>query len=92
MAFARDFLLQDAPNQPEGQAWHHIPIYAFRRAALERFASLPRTPREVAFGLEQLRAVDNGMRVAVVRVDSIPLCVETQAGLERARQQLKVLQ
>ncbi len=65
--------------------YHHIGLYAYRRAALKRFVSLPPSPREKAEKLEQLRALENGMRIDVAVVDAVPLGVDTQEGLERAR-------
>jgi 3-deoxy-manno-octulosonate cytidylyltransferase (CMP-KDO synthetase) len=88
VAFARDFVRELGPgHQPP--YWHHIGMYAYRRAALERFVSLPVSQREKERRLEQMRALDNGMRIAVVRVDSVPLGVDTPAELEIARQMLK---
>lgn len=65
--------------------FHHIGLYAYRRAALTRFVSLPPSPLEQREKLEQLRALEAGMRIDVARVDSIPLGVDTAADLERAR-------
>jgi 3-deoxy-manno-octulosonate cytidylyltransferase (CMP-KDO synthetase) len=69
----------------EGPLYHHIGLYAFRRAALERFVSLPPSPLEKRERLEQLRAIEAGMRIDVALVDSVPLGVDTPADLERAR-------
>ncbi len=69
--------------------WHHIGVYAYRREALERFVALPVSPRESERRLEQMRALDNGMRIVVVRVDTVPLGVDTPADLETARQVLR---
>jgi 3-deoxy-manno-octulosonate cytidylyltransferase (CMP-KDO synthetase) len=88
VAFARDFQRLPAPDLGP-LFWHHIGIYAFRRAALERFIKLPVSEREAERRLEQMRALDNGMSIAVVRVDSVPLGVDTPAELEAARQMLK---
>lgn len=68
-----------------GAFLHHIGIYAYRRAALERFVSLPASPLEKRERLEQLRALEAGMRIGVRVVDSVPLGVDTPADLERAR-------
>jgi 3-deoxy-manno-octulosonate cytidylyltransferase (CMP-KDO synthetase) len=65
--------------------YHHIGIYAYRRAALERFVSLPPSPLEKREKLEQLRALEAGMRIDVALVDTVPLGVDTPADLERAR-------
>lgn len=88
VAFARDF--QRLPGPEVGpRYWHHIGIYAYRRESLERFVKLPQSEREIDRRLEQMRALDNGMSIAVVRVDSVPLGVDTPADLEAARQLLK---
>ncbi len=72
----------------EGPLYHHIGIYAYRRAALERFVSLPPSPLEMREKLEQLRALEAGMRIDVALVDTVPLGVDTPHDLERARQML----
>jgi 3-deoxy-manno-octulosonate cytidylyltransferase (CMP-KDO synthetase) len=73
-----------APYGP-GAHYHHIGLYAYRRAALERFVSLPPGLLEQREKLEQLRALEAGMRIAVAIVDTVPLGVDTPADLERAR-------
>jgi 3-deoxy-manno-octulosonate cytidylyltransferase (CMP-KDO synthetase) len=70
----------------EGPLYHHIGIYAYARAALERFVSLPPSPLELREKLEQLRALEAGMRIHVGLVDTVPLGVDTPPDLERARQ------
>ena len=72
----------------DGPLWHHIGIYAYRRAALARFVSLPESPLERRERLEQLRALEAGMRIACARVDHAPFGVDTPADLERARSML----
>jgi 3-deoxy-manno-octulosonate cytidylyltransferase (CMP-KDO synthetase) len=69
----------------EGPLYHHIGLYAFRRAALERFVKLAPSPLERREKLEQLRALEAGMRIDVAIVDSVPLGVDTPADLARAR-------
>ncbi len=69
----------------EGPMYHHIGIYGFRRAALERFVKLPPGWLERRENLEQLRALEAGMRIDVTLVDSAPFGVDTPADLERAR-------
>jgi 3-deoxy-manno-octulosonate cytidylyltransferase (CMP-KDO synthetase) len=69
----------------EGPLYHHIGLYAFRRAALERFVALPPSPLERRERLEQLRALEAGMRIDVALVASVPLGVDTPAHLETAR-------
>ena len=73
----------------EGPLYHHIGIYAYRRAALERFVRLPPSPLETREKLEQLRALEAGFRIHVGLVDTVPLGVDTPADLERAREILK---
>jgi len=69
----------------EGPHYHHVGIYAYRRAALERFVALPPGVLERREKLEQLRALEAGMRIDVALVDTLPLGVDTPAELERAR-------
>lgn len=69
----------------EGPLYHHIGLYAYRRAALERFVKLPPSPLERREKLEQLRALEAGMRIDVAIVDSVPLGVDTPDDLEAAR-------
>jgi 3-deoxy-D-manno-octulosonate cytidylyltransferase len=69
----------------EGPLYHHIGLYAYRRAALSRFVALPPSVLEKRESLEQLRALENGMRIDVAIVDSVPLGVDTPADLEKAR-------
>jgi len=70
----------------EGPLYHHIGIYAYRRLALERFVSLRPSGLELREKLEQLRALEDGMRIDVSIVDTVPLGVDTPADLKRARQ------
>jgi 3-deoxy-manno-octulosonate cytidylyltransferase (CMP-KDO synthetase) len=70
----------------EGPLYHHIGMYAYRRSALERFVSLAPSTLERREKLEQLRALEDGMRIEVSLVDTVPLGVDTPADLERARQ------
>jgi 3-deoxy-manno-octulosonate cytidylyltransferase (CMP-KDO synthetase) len=69
----------------EGALFHHVGIYAFRRDTLARFVSLPTSPLEKHEKLEQLRALEAGMTIAVARVDSVPLSVDTEEDLQKAR-------
>jgi len=72
----------------EGPLFHHVGIYAFKREALSRFVALEPSPLERREKLEQLRALEAGMTIAVARVDSVPLSVDTEADLEKARRVL----
>jgi 3-deoxy-manno-octulosonate cytidylyltransferase (CMP-KDO synthetase) len=69
----------------DGPRYHHIGLYAYRRAALERFVSLPPSALEQQEKLEQLRAMEAGMRIDVTIVDTVPRGVDTPADLETAR-------
>ncbi|MEO1249837.1 MAG: 3-deoxy-manno-octulosonate cytidylyltransferase [Pseudomonadota bacterium] len=82
------FSRQPVPSG-EGPLIHHIGIYGFRRAALERFVTLPPSPLERREKLEQLRALSAGMRIDLAVVDTVPLGVDTQADLEVARVALR---
>jgi 3-deoxy-manno-octulosonate cytidylyltransferase (CMP-KDO synthetase) len=68
-----------------GPLYHHIGLYAYRRRALERFVTLKPSVLEMRESLEQLRALEAGMRIDAEIVDSVPLGVDTPADLERAR-------
>ncbi len=71
-----------------GPHYHHIGLYAYRRAALERFVALPPGLLERRESLEQLRALEAGMRIDAALVDTVPLGVDTPADLARARELL----
>ncbi len=73
----------------EGPLYHHIGLYAYRRDALERFVGLPPSPLEKREKLEQLRALEAGMRIDIAIVGSVPLGVDTPEDLEAARSMLK---
>jgi 3-deoxy-manno-octulosonate cytidylyltransferase (CMP-KDO synthetase) len=83
---ATAFTRRDATGP--GPHYHHIGLYAYRRAALERFVKLPPTAAEKRERLEQLRALDNGMRIDVMVVKTVPLGVDTPEDLEKARRLL----
>lgn len=73
----------------EGPLYHHIGIYAYTRAALDKFVSLPPSPLEKRERLEQLRALEAGMSIGVAVVDTVPVGVDTAADLAHAEQVLK---
>ena len=72
----------------DGPLFHHIGLYTYRRAALARFVGLPPSPLERREKLEQLRALEAGMRIDVAIVDGVPFGVDTPADLARARAEL----
>jgi 3-deoxy-manno-octulosonate cytidylyltransferase (CMP-KDO synthetase) len=78
------FTRAPAPFGP-GPIFHHIGLYAYRRAALSRFVKLPPSPLELREKLEQLRALEAGMRIDVKRVDNVPMSVDTPDDLEKVR-------
>jgi 3-deoxy-manno-octulosonate cytidylyltransferase (CMP-KDO synthetase) len=71
-----------------GPHYHHIGLYAYRRAALERFVALPPSENEKRERLEQLRALDAGMRIDIAIVETVPLGVDTSDELDKARAML----
>jgi 3-deoxy-manno-octulosonate cytidylyltransferase (CMP-KDO synthetase) len=72
----------------KGPLYHHIGLYAYRRRALRRFVGLPPSPLERRERLEQLRALEAGLRIDAMVVDDVPLGVDTPHDLERARELL----
>lgn len=73
----------------EGPLFQHIGVYAYRREALARFVSLPPSTLELREKLEQLRALEAGMRIDVEVIDSAPMDVNTPEDLERARKAIQ---
>jgi len=73
----------------DGPCYHHIGIYAYRRAALQKFVNLPPSPLECREKLEQLRALEARMRIDAACVDTVPLGVDTPQDLERMREIFK---
>jgi 3-deoxy-manno-octulosonate cytidylyltransferase (CMP-KDO synthetase) len=70
----------------DGPRYHHVGLYAYRRKALQRFVALPPSPLELQEKLEQLRALEAGMRIDATIVDTVPRGVDTPADLATARQ------
>jgi 3-deoxy-manno-octulosonate cytidylyltransferase (CMP-KDO synthetase) len=83
------YFTRSAAPSGDGPLFHHVGIYAFTRDALARFVALPPSPLEQREKLEQLRALEANMSIAVARVDTVPLSVDTPADLERANLLLK---
>ena len=79
------YFTRAAAPHGEGPRYHHIGLYAYRRAALERYVRLPPSELELREKLEQLRAIEAGMRIDVTIVDTVPRGVDTPADLETAR-------
>ena len=72
----------------DAQLFHHIGVYGWQRAALARFVALPPSPLETAEKLEQLRALEAGMKIAVAAIESAPAGVDTEADLAATRSRL----
>jgi 3-deoxy-manno-octulosonate cytidylyltransferase (CMP-KDO synthetase) len=70
----------------DGPRYHHVGLYAYRRQALQRFVALPPSPLELQEKLEQLRAIEAGMRIDITIVDTVPRGVDTPADLDTTRQ------
>ena len=85
---ALDFTRSPA-RSGDGPVYGHIGLYAYRRAALETFVQSPQSAREKRESLEQLRALDIGLRMEAVLVDSFPLGVDTPEDLEKAQKELE---
>lgn len=77
-----------ADAEGPGPHYHHIGLYAYKRAALERFVKLPPSANEQRERLEQLRALDAGMRIDIAVVGGVPLGVDAPEDLEKARRML----
>lgn len=67
----------------DGPHYHHLGLYAFRRAAIERFARLAPSPLELRERLEQLRALEDGMRIDAMIIDEAPRSVDRAEDLAR---------
>jgi 3-deoxy-manno-octulosonate cytidylyltransferase (CMP-KDO synthetase) len=79
------YFTRAAAPHGDGPHYHHIGLYAYRRAALERYVKLPPSPLEMQEKLEQLRALEAGMRIDIGMVDTVPRGVDTPPDLETAR-------
>jgi 3-deoxy-manno-octulosonate cytidylyltransferase (CMP-KDO synthetase) len=75
----------------DGTRYHHIGVYAYRRTALEKFVALPPSPLEIREKLEQLRALEAGMRIDARVVDTVPLGVDTPEDLIKAQKLMQSL-
>jgi 3-deoxy-manno-octulosonate cytidylyltransferase (CMP-KDO synthetase) len=81
------FTRESKPSD-DGNFYHHVGIYAYRREALQRFVSMPPSENEQREKLEQLRALDAGMKIGVCIIDEAPIGVDTPETLEMARAML----
>lgn len=83
--FSRAPIPYTRPGQPEAAAWRHVGLYAYRRACLLRLAALPQTALERAEALEQLRALEHGIRIKAIETAYDSIGVDTPEDLERVR-------
>jgi 3-deoxy-manno-octulosonate cytidylyltransferase (CMP-KDO synthetase) len=86
--FALDFIRKN-DNYDENKLYHHIGIYSFRRETLKKFVTLSQTERENNEKLEQLRALDNDIKIKVGLIDFLPLGVDTPEDLEEIKKIIK---
>ena len=77
------------PGHTAAPVWKHLGLYAYRREFLLRFAALPPTPLEMSEGLEQLRVLEHGFRIATVETITDTIGVDTPEDLERVRRQVE---
>ena len=84
---AKDFF-RNKKNLIEEKIYHHLGIYIFTKDALTRYVSLERSKLEIERNLEQMRAMDNNMRIKVGLTDSMPLSVDTEADLEKVKKEM----
>ena len=84
--FSRSLIPYPRNEEPEVKVWKHIGIYAYRRDFLLKFAALLPTPLERVEGLEQLRALENGVKIKVLATDFQGVGIDTQADLDRANE------
>ena len=92
LAFAADgrrgralYFTRSAAPWGEGPVWRHVGLYAYRRTALDRFVAAPPSSLEQREKLEQLRALELGMRIEAGVVEAFPKGVDGPADLEAAR-------
>jgi len=83
--FSRALIPYTRPGQPPAPAWAHVGLYVYRRDTLLRLASLPQTAMERAEALEQLRAVEHGIRIKVIKTAYASIGVDTPDDLARVR-------
>jgi len=86
------FKREITPENKNIPYWHHCGIYGYRRAALERFVSLPSSPLEKLERLEQLRALEDGMTIKCVEITPAGPAIDTAEDLVRAEEYLKQIQ
>ena len=79
---------REAGNLGKRPLYRHVPIYAYKRAALDRFVNSPPTERELAENIESLRVLDAGVRMDVCLVDSAPFKVSSEKDLDFVREEL----
>ena len=83
--FSRALIPYTRPGQPEASGWRHVGLYAYRRTCLLQLAALPQTALERAEALEQLRALEHGIRIKAIETAYDSIGVDTPEDLERVR-------
>ena len=68
--------------------YHHVGIYGYKRKALETFIGFDQSESEIERKLEQMRAIENGMKIVLGLIDELPISVDTQEDLEIARRSM----
>lgn len=87
--FSRSLIPHDRDSSGDVEYYRHIGIYGYRRDWLQKFAELPQTALEKAEQLEQLRALENGVRIKVIKTDYKPVSVDTEEDLKKAETRIK---
>ena len=72
----------------ENFLYHHVGIYGYKRKALETFVGFDQSESEIERKLEQMRAIENGMKIVLGLIDELPISVDTQEDLEIARRSM----
>ena len=85
MYFSRAPIPYTRVGQPAAAAWAHVGLYVYRRDTLLRLAALPQTALERAEALEQLRALEHGIRIQAIETTHESIGVDTPEDLERVR-------
>lgn len=87
--FSRAAIPFTRPGHPEPSVWKHPGLYAYRREFLLRLSTLAPSPLELAEGLEQLRVLEHGYRIATVETTADTIGVDTPEDLDRVRRQVE---
>ena len=86
--YADDFVRKPGSYEHK-KLFHHLGIYGYKRRSLKKFISMSQSPREKELKLEQLRALDNGMKIVIDLTDNIPIGVDTENDLNNIRKEFE---